>query len=974
MADIRSVIDEFVLALNEEIAALKKGKGGTNVRVFNGQLVKQLPGMYIYRFHLENFLVAMDDTPGEIIVNGRRLNCQVITVQGLEVEVSIDQHLGQSISEAILQTNLWFLLELLAKKLTENKNGLSNSTLAANMMTGLAREIGCDSTIAYSNSAWPLNEKQKEAIVASYSRSLAIIWGPPGTGKTATIAKAAEAHLNAGRRVLIVSHANTAVDQALKKVAEQLRDTPHYNEGKIIRLGAPRLDGLTEQYPLVMLDKVAEMKGAFLAAEKERLIAEVKEHTSKLQAFEEPLSTSNQLAATRKELAAAEGGLTAANRAYQKARKARAALDSQLESERDRLNQARSSGAIRRFLLGLDPDRIQQVITSLKKTISLQEKEKDALEKKATSLEADVARLQDTVVSLGANLDELLRLLGMTLDAVSEKVNQIRSLIDELDLKVKAIDAQLASLEEKILTEASLVATTLTKTFSSRQFPSHPFDVVIVDEASMAPLPQLYWAVSRGKLATTIVGDFLQLAPICVSDSDMAKKWLKRSLFDVLDITQPEVAAVDNRVSLLDTQYRMAPAIARISNEYFYDELLKDANLTRCVEVPETMGSKEALILIDTSDLNPWASKLTSGGRFNVYNALVVATVAERVLEGLGHEAHIGVVAPYRAQARLIGKILDDRKLLEQVRVNTVHSFQGGEEAAIIFDCVEGHGVSTWSMLDSVRAGQDACKLINVAITRAIAKLVLVGNVCYLAQTLRGNSVLNSIIRDFQARGEVFMADDVVDSYIDADFSFWMERLSNGYYDLVGERTGFYNQASFWPAFLADINEVSESLLIMSPFIGRSRAGALYNLFSVLRSRGVEIKVFTKPPKEQMGDLGEAAQEMINALSAIGVNVTQRPKMHQKVAIIDGDVLWAGSLNILSHNNTEEQMIRYTGFEACREIMRTMDLDKELAPGNLTEELCPLCGAALVVRHGRYGDFLSCSEYPKCKYSRSLPR
>jgi DNA topoisomerase-1 len=33
-----------------------------------------------------------------------------------------------------------------------------------------------------------------------------------------------------------------------------------------------------------------------------------------------------------------------------------------------------------------------------------------------------------------------------------------------------------------------------------------------------------------------------------------------------------------------------------------------------------------------------------------------------------------------------------------------------------------------------------------------------------------------------------------------------------------------------------------------------------------------------------------------------------------------------------------------------------------------TGEKCPQCGAELVIRQGRYGEFTSCSTYPKCKY------
>jgi DNA topoisomerase-1 len=39
----------------------------------------------------------------------------------------------------------------------------------------------------------------------------------------------------------------------------------------------------------------------------------------------------------------------------------------------------------------------------------------------------------------------------------------------------------------------------------------------------------------------------------------------------------------------------------------------------------------------------------------------------------------------------------------------------------------------------------------------------------------------------------------------------------------------------------------------------------------------------------------------------------------------------------------------------------------------MTKEICPTCGKALVIRQGRYGDFMACSGYPKCKFTKPLP-
>jgi DNA topoisomerase-1 len=38
------------------------------------------------------------------------------------------------------------------------------------------------------------------------------------------------------------------------------------------------------------------------------------------------------------------------------------------------------------------------------------------------------------------------------------------------------------------------------------------------------------------------------------------------------------------------------------------------------------------------------------------------------------------------------------------------------------------------------------------------------------------------------------------------------------------------------------------------------------------------------------------------------------------------------------------------------------------------DEACPTCGDQLVKRKGRYGEFISCNTYPKCKYTRNIAK
>jgi superfamily I DNA/RNA helicase len=74
---------------------------------------------------------------------------------------------------------------------------------------------------------------QLEAYRACLSPGVRLVWGPPGTGKTRVLASAIEELVCAGKRVLIVSTANVAVDNALRAVVSSLPPRP----GVAVRVG-----------------------------------------------------------------------------------------------------------------------------------------------------------------------------------------------------------------------------------------------------------------------------------------------------------------------------------------------------------------------------------------------------------------------------------------------------------------------------------------------------------------------------------------------------------------------------------------------------------------------------------------------------------------------------------------------------------------------------------------------------------------
>jgi superfamily I DNA/RNA helicase len=100
-----------------------------------------------------------------------------------------------------------------------------------------------------------LNAAQQRALEACCAPGLQAVWGPPGTGKTYVIVAAVERLIREGKRVLLVSNTNIAVDNAVEGIINRLRPAA----GKIVRIGTPRVRSVALE-PKVSLPKLIEAR------------------------------------------------------------------------------------------------------------------------------------------------------------------------------------------------------------------------------------------------------------------------------------------------------------------------------------------------------------------------------------------------------------------------------------------------------------------------------------------------------------------------------------------------------------------------------------------------------------------------------------------------------------------------------------------------------------------------------------------
>ena len=138
--------------------------------------------------------------------------------------------------------------------------------------------------------------------------------------------------------------------------------------------------------------------------------------------------------------------------------------------------------------------------------------------------------------------------------------------------------------------------------------------------------------------------------------------------------------------------------------------------------------------------------------------------------------------------------------------------------------------------------------------------------------------------------------------------------------DLVTSK--LYDQDGFYKAFIKDLNRAKSRVIIESPFLTKKRVTSLLPTMEKLLYKNVKAIVNTKPLNEQSPELYNQAYWSIDKLQSIGVLVLFTTGHHRKLAIIDNEILWEGSLNILSQNDSCELMRRIVSVNAVKEVLR----------------------------------------------------
>jgi superfamily I DNA and/or RNA helicase len=187
-------------------------------------------------------------------------------------------------------------------------------------------------------------------------------------------------------------------------------------------------------------------------------------------------------------------------------------------------------------------------------------------------------------------------------------------------------------------------------------------------------------------------------------------------------------------VVLLEQQYRMNELIMSYPSEHFYENRLR---ADPSVATQRLFEADSPLTFIDTAGCGYEESR-DDGGVSNPEEAAFLLRHAAGLITALESRystenfPSMAIISPYRLQVQLLQELLpaitELKRHNDKITVNTIDSFQGQERDIVYIGMTRSNSDSRIGFLAEIRR-------MNVAMTRARKKLVVIGDSATLAQT-----------------------------------------------------------------------------------------------------------------------------------------------------------------------------------------------------------------------------------------------
>jgi superfamily I DNA and/or RNA helicase len=328
---------------------------------------------------------------------------------------------------------------------------------------------------------------------------------------------------------------------------------------------------------------------------------------------------------------------------------------------------------------------------------------------------------------------------------------QRKALFDEAHKIMKDVERTEQYILDDLLTRAQVITATLVGAnhYTVRSLSYH---TVVIDEAGQAAEPACWIPILKAQ-KLVLAGDHCQLPPTIKSE-EAAGKGLNVTLLEKCAALYPQA------VVLLEEQYRMHEMIMGYSAAVFYQRKLK---AHASVADHRLFPADRPMVFVDTAGCG-FEEKTDGVSTSNPEEAAFLFKHLTQFTHELtantadsGDLPRVAVISPYRQQVELLKEQLLHSPLLQtygdRLSVNTIDSFQGQERDVVYISMTRSNPESKIGFLSDIRR-------MNVAMTRARKKLVIVGD----SATLSQSSFYAGLIRYAEEQDAYQSAWELVDS------------------------------------------------------------------------------------------------------------------------------------------------------------------------------------------------------------------
>lgn len=289
------------------------------------------------------------------------------------------------------------------------------------------------------------------------------------------------------------------------------------------------------------------------------------------------------------------------------------------------------------------------------------------------------------------------------------------------------ISYEIAHLEDFIIEDelhkAQVIAATPVGAFN-QVLKDLSFDTLVIDEAGQALEPACWIPILKAR-KVVLAGDHLQLPPT-VKSEEAARGGLTRTLMEKCVGYYPEATV------LLEEQYRMNEKIMGFSSLQFYEGRLKAHS---SVKDHRVYAQDTPLQFIDTAGCG-FEEQPSDTSYVNPEEAAFLVRLLFEYLDGLKEgpadsgDLSVGVISPYKHQVDLLKTLVISHPHYaswKNIMVHTIDGFQGQEKDILFIGMVRSNTEGKTGFLHEIRR-------MNVALTRARKKLVVIGDGATLSQ------------------------------------------------------------------------------------------------------------------------------------------------------------------------------------------------------------------------------------------------